>query len=118
MTAKKLNDDEVRCLRKIFITWLKKEGYYEDYINAKMFLKMHPYTPAYLQFTDGWPNNLNESKIFNNYSTYSNIIDRTIDYSKCVHIRSDWYEINKEWGNFIDKNYSLIVNRFFRGNAE
>ena len=118
MANKKLNDDEVRCLRKIFITWLKKEGYYEDYINAKMFLKMHPYTPAYLQFTDGWPHNLNESKIFNNYGNYSNIIDRTIDYSKCVHIRSDWYEINKEWGNFIDKKYSLIVNRFFRGNAE
>lgn len=108
MASRKLNDDEVRCLRKIFITWLKKEGYYEDYINAKMFLNMHPHT------IDGWPHNLNESKIFNNYSTYSNIIDRTIDYSRCIRIRSDWCNINKEWGNFIDKHYSLIVNRFFR----
>jgi len=115
MAIRKLNDDEVRCLRKIFVTWLKKEGYYDDYINAKMFLHMHPYTPAYLQFTDGWPHNLNESKIFNNYSSYSNIIDRTIDYQKCIDIRSDWCNINKEWGNFIDKHYGLIVDRFFRG---
>lgn len=115
MAIRKLNDDEVRCLRKIFVTWLKKEGYYDDYINAKMFLRMHPYTPTDLQFTDGWPYNLNESKIFNNYSSYCNIIDRTIDYQKCIDIRSDWDVINKEWRNFIDKHYELIVDRFFRG---
>ena len=51
--SEKLNDNEIRCLRKIFITWLKKEGYYEDYINAKMFLRMHPYTPTDLIFNDG-----------------------------------------------------------------
>lgn len=113
MDSRKLTDDEVRCLRKIFVTWLKKEGYYEDYINAKMFLRMHPYTPTDLQFTDGWPHNLNESKIFNDYCSYSNIIDRTIDYSRCIRIRSDWYKINKEWGNFIDKHCGLIVGRFF-----
>ena len=108
MVNRKLNDDEVRCLRKIFVTWLKKEGYYEDYINAKMLLHMHPYTNK-----DGWPHNLNESEIFNSYSSYSNIIDRTIDYSRCVRIRNDWYNINEEWENFIYKHYELIVGRFF-----
>ena len=108
MVNRKLNDDEVRCLRKIFVTWLKKEGYYEDYINAKMLLHMHPYTN-----NTGWPHNLNESEIFNSYSSYSNIIDRTIDYSRCVRIRNDWYNINEEWENFIDKHYELIVGRFF-----
>ena len=118
MASKKLTDDEVRCLRKIFVTWLKKEGYYEDYINAKMFLHMHPYTPAYLINSDGWPHNLNESKIFYNFSTYSNIIDRTIDFNRCIHIRSDWYDINEEWRNFIEEHFELIVGRFFRGNGE
>lgn len=114
MAIRKLNDDEVRCLRKIFVTWLKKEGYYDDYINAKMFLHMHPYTPDELRFSDGWPHNLNESKIFNSYSSYSNIIDRTIDYSRCVRIRNDWFNINEEWENFINKHFDLIVDRFFR----
>ena len=108
MASRKLTDDEVRCLRKIFVTWLKKEGYYEDYINAKMFLNMHPHT------IDGWPHNLNESKIFNSYSSYSNIIDRTIDYYKCRGIRSDWWCINEKWHDFACKHESLIVDRFFR----
>ena len=34
MTYKKLNDSEIRFLKKIFITSLTKEGFYEDYINA------------------------------------------------------------------------------------
>ena len=109
MDSRKLTDDEVRCLRKIFVTWLKKEGYYEDYINAKMYLKIHYQSPD----REGWPHDLNESKIFNDYCSYSNIIDRTIDYSRCIRIRSDWYKINKEWGNFIDKHCGLIVGRFF-----
>ena len=109
MDSRKLTDDEVRCLRKIFVTWLKKEGYYEDYINAKMYLKIHYQSPD----REGWPHNLNESKIFNDYCSYSNIIDRTIDYYRCIRIRSDWYKINKEWGNFIDKHCGLIVGRFF-----
>lgn len=114
MDSRKLTDDEVRCLRKIFITWLKKEGYYNDYIEAKMFLNMHPYTPAYSRNSDGWPHNLNESKIFNDYCSYSNIIDRTIDYSRCIDIRSDWDDINNEWRSFIVKHFELIVGRFFR----
>ncbi len=114
MIYKELSDTQVRFLRKIFITWLKKEGFYEDYINAKMFLHMHPYTPAYLKVSDGWPHNLNESKIFNDYCSYSNIIDRTIDYSRCIRIRSDWDNINEEWKNFINKHFDLIVDRFFR----
>ena len=109
MDSRKLTDDEVRCLRKIFVTWLKKEGYYEDYINAKMYLKIHYQSPD----REGWPHDLNESEIFNDYCSYSNIIDRTIDYYRCIRIRSDWYKINKEWGNFIDKHCGLIVGRFF-----
>ena len=118
MAIRKLTDDEVRCLRKIFVTWLKKEGYYDDYINAKMFLRMHPYTPDDLRCSDGWPHNLNESKIFNDYSSYSNIIDRTIDYWRCIRIRSDWWRINEKWYDFIDKHQRLIADRLFRGNAE
>ncbi len=110
MIYKKLNDNEIRCLRKIFITWLKKEGYYEDYIEAKMYLKIHYQSPV----SDGWPHDLNESGIYCFFNDYCNIIDRTLDYHRCRGIRSDWCNINKEWGNFIDKHYELIVGRFFR----
>ena len=116
--SEKLNDIQVRFLRKIFITWLKKEGYYEDYINAKMYLKMHPYTPAYLKVSDGWPYNLNESKIFNDYCSYSNIIDRTIDYSRCVRIRSDWPSINCKWNQFAFKNKVLLMDSFLKSDWE
>lgn len=114
MDSRKLTDDEVRCLRKIFVTWLKKEGYYEDYINAKMFLNKHPYTPAYLKVSDGWPYNLNESKIFNDYCSYSNIIDRTIDYYRCRGIRSDWERINDKWKDFALGNEALLMSCFLK----
>ena len=117
MTAKKLNDTQIRFLRKIFITWLKKEGYYEDYINAKMYLKMHPLLPPD-PYSDGWPHSLNESKIFYTYHSYSNIIDATIDYHRCRDIRNDWGDINKKWCDFIDSHYILIVNSFYNNNEE
>lgn len=107
---KKLNDNEVRCLKKIFITWLKKEGYYEDYINAKMYLKMHYYPKA----LDGWPHDLNENKIFYTYSSYSNIIDETIDYYRCREIRKDWGYINQKWHDFAIKNKPLLVNTLYK----
>ena len=110
MTYKKLNDDEIRCLRKIFVTWLKKEGYYEDYINAKMYLKIHYKSPN----SYGWPHDLNESGIFNNYNSYSNIIDRTIDYYRCRGVRRDWCCINEKWHDFVCKHESLIVNSLYK----
>ena len=110
MTAKKLNDTQIRFLRKIFITWLKKEGYYEDYINAKMHLKMHYQSPN----RDGWPHNLNESEIYYDYDDYCNMIDRTIDYYLCKHIRSDWSNINGKWRNFVLKNEPLLMNCFLK----
>lgn len=110
MMIKELNDNEIRFLRKIFITWLKKEGYYEDYINAKMYLKMHYKHPN----RDGWPHNLNESEIYYNYGEYCNMIDRTIDYYRCRGIRSDWSSINGEWHKFVHKNGPLIVNSLYK----
>ena len=108
MINKKLNDTQVRFLRKIFITWLKKEGYYADYINAKMYLNMHYQSPN----RDGWPHNLNESELYYYYGEYCNLIDRTIDYYRCKHIRSDWSSINQKWCNFAINNKALIVKSF------
>ena len=105
MIYKKLNDSEIRFLRKIFITWLKKEGFYEDYINAKMYLKMHYQSPD----REGWPHDLNESKIYYYYGDYSNIIDITIDYHRCRDIRNDWGDINQKWHDFAIKNEPLIA---------
>lgn len=113
MIHKKLNDIQIRFLRKIFITWLKKEGYYEDYINAKMYLKMHPLLPPD-PYSDGWPHSLNESKIFYTYHSYSNIIDATIDYHRCRGIRSDWGRINDKWHEFARKYEPLIVNSLYK----
>ena len=109
MIYKKLNDTQVRFLRKIFITWLKKEGFYEDYINAKMYLKIHYPSPN----RDGWPHNLNESEMYYDYENYSNIIDRTIDYYRCKHIRSDWSNINFQWYIFAHGNKPLLMSCFF-----
>ena len=110
MIYKKLNGTQIRFLRKIFITWLKKEGFYEDYINAKMYLKMHYPLPN----SDGWPHNLNESEIYYYYGDYSNIIDITIDYYRCKHIRTDWRGINQKWHDFAIKNEPLIVNTLYK----
>jgi hypothetical protein len=107
---KKLNDIQVRFLKKIFITWLKKEGYYDDYINAKMYLKMNPHTIT----IDGWPHSFNESKIFYTYSRYSNIIDETIDYYRCNHIRSDWGRINDKWKDFALGKEALLMSTIFK----
>ena len=109
MIYKKLNDIQVRFLKKIFITWLKKEGYYADYINAKMYLNMHPC----VKYSDGWPHNLNESEIYYNYGEYCNMINRTIDYFRCKHIRSDWSSINMKWRNFAIKNEPLLMSAIF-----
>ena len=110
MINKKLNDTQVRFLRKIFITWLKKEGYYADYINAKMYLNMHYQSPN----RDGWPHNLNESELYYNYGEYCNLIDRTIDYYRCEHIRSDWSSINMKWRIFALGNEALLINCFLK----
>lgn len=105
---KELNDIQVRFLKKIFITWLKKEGFYEDYINAKTYLKMHYQSPN----RDGWPHDLNESELYYDYDEYCNLIDRTIDYYRCKHIRSDWSSINMKWCIFAINNEALIVKSF------
>lgn len=110
MDSRKLTDDEVRCLRKIFVTWLKKEGYYEDYINAKMFLKIHYQSPD----REGWPHNLNESELYYFFIDYCNLIDRTIDYYRCRGIRSDWERINAKWHEFTRKHEPLIVNTLYK----
>ena len=110
MIYKELNSTQVRFLRKIFITWLKKEGFYEDYINAKMYLKMHYQSPN----SDGWPHDLNESEIYYDYETYSDIVDQTIDYYRCEHIRSDWSRINEKWCEFIHKHEPLLVNTLYK----
>lgn len=107
---KELNDIQVRFLRKIFITWLKKEGFYEDYINAKMYLKIHYPSPN----RDGWPHNLNESEMYYDYENYSNIIDQTIDYYRCRGIRKDWSCINEKWCIFALKNEPLLMNCFLK----
>ena len=109
---KKLNDIQIRFLRKIFITWLKKEGYYEDYINAKMYLNNHPLLPPD-PYSDGWPYSLNESKIFYTYSSYSKIIDATIDYARCRDIRKDWGYINEKWHEFVSKHEPLLMSTIF-----
>ena len=110
MDSRKLTDDEVRCLRKIFVTWLKKEGYYEDYINAKMYLKIHYQSPD----REGWPHDLNESEIYYFYGDYANMIDRTIDYYRCRGIRSDWGRINDKWKNFALGNEALLMSCFLK----
>lgn len=110
MVNRKLNDDEVRCLRKIFVTWLKKEGYYEDYIEAKMHLKLHYHS----RNRDGWPRDLNESEMYNNFNSYSDIIDQTIDYYRCSGIRSDWRRINDKWHEFVCKHEPLIVSSIYK----
>ena len=117
MMSEKLNDNEIRCLRKIFVTWLKKEGYYEDYINAKMYLKMHPLLPPD-PYSNGWPHSLNESKIYYDYDEYSNIIDATIDYLRCRDIRNDWGDINKKWKQFALKNKVLLMDSFLKSDWE
>ena len=109
MICKKLKDNEIRCLRKIFITWLKKEGYYEDYIEAKMYLKIHYQSPV----SDGWPHDLNESGIYYFFNDYCNIIDRTLDYHRCRGIRSDWGRINAKWHEFAYKHESLLANTLY-----
>lgn len=111
MICKKLNDNEIRCLRKIFITWLKKEGYYEDYIEAKMYLKIHYQSPD----REGWPHDLNESEIYYFFNDYANIIDRTIDYDRCRHIRPPhyWASINKKWCDFAYKHEPLLLNTLY-----
>ena len=110
MIYKKLNDSEIRFLRKIFVTWLKKEGYYEDYINAKMYLKIHYQSPD----REGWPHDLNESEIYYFYGDYANMIDRTIDYYRCRGIRSDWGRINDKWKNFALGNEALLMSCFLK----
>ena len=110
MIYKELNDNEIRCLRKIFITWLKKEGFYEDYVESKMYLKMHYKSPN----SDGWPHNLNESEIYDFFTDYCNIIDRTIDYYRCRSIRKDWPSINQKWNDFAHKHESLIVDSLYK----
>ena len=110
MASRKLTDDEVRCLRKIFVTWLKKEGYYEDYINAKMYLKIHYQSPD----KEGWPHDLNESEIYYFYGDYANMIDRTIDYYRCRGIRSDWERINDKWKDFALGNEALLMRCFLK----
>ena len=110
MAIRKLNDNEIRCLRKIFITWLKKKGFYNDYIEAKMYLKIHYKSPN----EDGWPHNLNESGLYYFFSDYCNLIDRTIDYYRCKHIRKDWSRINKKWRDFAYKHEQLLMNCFFK----
>ena len=114
MICKKLNDIQVRFLKKIFITWLKKEGYYADYINAKMYLNMHPC----VKYSDGWPHNLNESEMYYDYKNYSNIIDQTIDYARCRDIRKDWSSINKKWRNFVHKNGPLLMSTILKRDWE
>lgn len=110
MHSRKLNDDEVRCLRKIFVTWLKKEGYYDDYIEAKMHLKLHYHS----RNRYGWPHDLNESEMYNNFNSYSDIIDQTIDYYRCRGIRNDWERINDKWKNFARKHEVLIVSTLYK----
>ena len=110
MTYKKLNDNEIRCLRKIFITWLKKEGFYNDYIEAKMHLKLHYHS----RNRDGWPHNLNESGIYYFFTDYCNIIDRTLDYYNCRGIRSDWGRINDKWHDFALGNEALLMSCFLK----
>ena len=110
MTYKKLNDSEIRFLRKIFVTWLKKEGFYNDYIEAKMHLKIHYKSPD----KEGWPHNLNESELYYFYADYANMIDRTIDYYRRRGIRSDWWCINKKWNEFARKHEVLIVNSLYK----
>ena len=110
MIYKELSDTQVRFLRKIFITWLKKEGFYEDYVESKMYLKIHCKSPN----SDGWPHDLNESGIFNSYNSYCNLIDRTIDYYRCRGIRSDWGRINEKWYEFARKHEPLIVNSLYK----
>ena len=110
MIYKKLNDKEIRCLRKIFITWLKKEGFYKDYIEAKMHLKMHYYQPT----LDGWPHDLNESGIYYFYADYCNLIDRTLDYHRCRDIRKDWRYINQKWHDFARKHEPLLANTLYK----
>ena len=110
MTYKKLNDSEIRFLRKIFITWLKKEGFFKDYIESKMHLKIH----YRHRNRDGWPHDLNESGIDYFFNDYCNIIDRTLDYSRCRGIRSDWGRINDKWHEFVSKHEPLIVNSLYK----
>lgn len=107
---KKLNDREIRFLRKIFITWLKKEGFFKDYIESKMHLKIHYRHPD----KEGWPHDLNESGIYYFFIDYCNIIDRTLDYYRCRGIRNDWGRINDKWHEFTCKHEPLIVNSLYK----